>query len=325
LTRRSLRDFFRPRRTIRPTRDGWWCLGAAMALGFAAMNTGNNLLYLLASLLLALIIVSGILSEQSMRRLRLAAVIPEEIYAGSATALGVRVANRKRWLPSYSVTLEAGERRLYLDRLRAGEERLVAWDATFASRGRQRLAGLRVVTRFPFGLFVKTGRLILDEDVLVFPAVVPVDGARRRALAGGGARAVRRRGRGHDLYNLRDYRSGDDRRLIHWRSSARTGMLMVRETQAETALDVRLLLIGDGHWPERLEAGLSEAASLATYLLGTGATVELVGRGIHVPSGRGRAHRRRLLTVLALYDPDAAPAVATPAARAVAEVAVDLG
>ena len=243
LTRRGLRDFFRPRRTIRPTRDGWWCLGAAMALGFAAMNTGNNLLYLLASLLLALIIVSGILSEQSMRRLRLAAVIPEEIYAGSATALGVRVANRKRWLPSYSVTLEAGERRLYLDRLRAGEERLVAWEATFAARGRQRLAGLRVVTRFPFGLFVKTGRLILDEDVLVFPAVVPVDGARRRALAGGGARAVRQRGRGHDLYNLRDYRSGDDRRLIHWRSSARTGTLMVRETQAETALDVRLLLI----------------------------------------------------------------------------------
>jgi len=208
-------------------------LGAAMALGFAAMNTGNNLLYLLASLLLALIIVSGILSEQSMRRLRLAAVIPEEIYAGSATALGVRVANRKRWLPSYSVTLEAGERRLYLDRLRAGEERLVAWEATFAARGRQRLAGLRVVTRFPFGLFVKTGRLILDEDVLVFPAVVPVDGARRHALAGGGARAVRQRGRGHDLYNLRDYRSGDDRRLIHWRSSARTGTLMVRETHEE--------------------------------------------------------------------------------------------
>lgn len=296
-----------------------------MALGFAAMNTGNNLLYLLASLLLALIIVSGILSEQSMRRLRLAAVIPEEIYAGSATALGVRVANRKRWLPSYSVTLEAGERRLYLDRLRAGEERLVAWEATFAARGRQRLTGLRVVTRFPFGLFVKTGRLILDEDVLVFPAVVPVDGARRRALAGGGARAVRQRGRGHDLYNLRDYRSGDDRRLIHWRSSARTGTLMVRETQAETALDVRLLLIGHGHSPERLEAGLSEAASLATYLLGTGATVELVGRGVHVPSGRGRAHRRRLLTALALYDPASAPAVAPPAARAVAEVAVDLG
>ena len=67
-----------------------------------------------------------------MRRLRLAAVVPDEIHAGGATALGVRVANRKRWLPSYSVTLQAGECRLYLDRLRAGEERLLTWEATFA-------------------------------------------------------------------------------------------------------------------------------------------------------------------------------------------------
>jgi uncharacterized protein (DUF58 family) len=289
------------------------------------MNTGNNLLYLLSSVLLALIIVSGILSEQSMRRLRLAAVVPDEIHAGGATALGVRVANRKRWLPSYSVTLQAGECRLYLDRLRAGEERLLTWEATFARRGRQRLPGLRVVTRFPFGLFVKTGRLILDEEVLVFPAVVPLHAARRRALAGGGARPVRRRGRGHDLYNLRNYRPGDDRRLIHWRSSARTGTLTVRETEAETALDVRIVLVGDGRASERLEAGLSEAASLATYLLGTGATVELVGPGVLVPAGRGRAHRRRVLTALALYQPGAARAAAPPPASAVAEVSVDLG
>src|SRR6185295_11559210 len=221
LTRRSLRDLFRPRRTIRPTRDGWWCLGAALALGFAAMNTGNNLLYLLASLLLALIIVSGVLSEQSMRKLRLSAVVPDEIYAGGPTALGVRVANGKRWLTSYSVMLEAGEGRLYLDRLRAGEQRLLTWEATLPRRGRQRLPGLRVVTRFPFGLFVKTGRHLLDEEIVVFPAVGPIDAARRRELAGGGSRPLRRRGRGHDLYNLRDYRPGDDRRLIHWRSSAR--------------------------------------------------------------------------------------------------------
>jgi len=289
------------------------------------MNTGNNLLYLLASLLLALIIVSGVLSEQSMRKLRLSAVVPDEIYAGGPTALGVRVANGKRWLTSYSVMLEAGEGRLYLDRLRAGEQRLLTWEATLPRRGRQRLPGLRVVTRFPFGLFVKTGRHLLDEEIVVFPAVGPIDAARRRELAGGGSRPLRRRGRGHDLYNLRDYRPGDDRRLIHWRSSARTGTLTVREMQAETALDVRLVLRGGGSAGERLEAGLSEAASLAAHLLGTGATVELAGRGVHVPPGRGHAHRRRVLTALALYDPGAARAVAPPAADAVAEIAVDLG
>src|SRR5262249_10068835 len=88
----------RPPRTIWPTRDGVWCLLVVMGLGVAAINTGNNLLYLLVSLLLALIIMSGVLSEQSLRRLDLTAMDPEEIYAGRPALFGMTVANRKRWL-----------------------------------------------------------------------------------------------------------------------------------------------------------------------------------------------------------------------------------
>lgn len=314
MTLRPLLARLRPHRTIRPTRDGWWCLGAAIGLGFAAMNTSNNLLYLLASLLLALILVSGILSEQSMRRLRLRAVVPEEIHAGRPVLLGARVANGKRRLPTYSIALEGGNRRLYVQRLGAGEERLVTWETTFSARGRQRLPGVRVRTRFPFGLFVKAGRRVLDDEIVVFPAVHPLDPARRRRLTAGGARSLHRRGRGHDLYNLREYRAGDDPRLIHWRSTAKAGTLVVRELTAETAVDTRILLVGDGTRDAgRLEAALSEAASLAVHLAGTGAAVELAGPGVHVPPGRGRAHGRRLLTALALYDPSGA--VVTPARR----------
>ena len=317
----------RPRRTIRPTRDGWWCLGAAVGLGFAAMNTGNNLLYLLASLLLGLIIVSGILSEQSMRRLRLAAVVPDEIYAGRAAVVGARVRNLKRRLSTYSVALEVDGRRLYVDRLPAGDERLVTWEARFDARGRGRLPGVRVTTRFPFGLFVKAGRLALDEEVVVFPAVRPLEGAWRRRLGAGAARPLRRRGRGHDLYNLREYRAGDDPRLIHWRSSAKTGALVVRELEAETALDTRIVLVGDGTRDgARLEAALSEAASLAAHLTRAEAAVELLGPGLHVPAGRGRAHLRRLLTALALYQARAVPAPPRPTRRAgVGEIEIALG
>lgn len=313
MTLRALVARLRPRRTIRPTRDGWWCLGAALALGFAAMNTGNNLLHLLASLLLALVVVSGVLSEQSMRQLRLSAVVPEEIYAGRPALLGVRVVNRKRWLPSYSITLRAGDRRLYLDRLAAGEATLLTWESIFAARGRVELPGVRLTTRFPFGLFVKTGRPIPVGEAIVFPAVRPIDPAGRRPFTGG-ARSLHRRGRGHDLHNLREYRTGDDHRLIHWRSSARTGTLIVRELEAETAAATRIALVGDGtRDAARLEAAMSEAASLAVHLLGTGAAIELVGPGLHVPPGRGRLHQRRLLTALALYVPQAA--AAAPARR----------
>ena len=125
----------RPRRTIRPTRDGWWCLGAALGLGFAAMNTGNNLLYLMTALLLALIIVSGVLSERSRRGLRLSALVPDEIYAGRPVALGARLENRKRRRTSYSLALETTGQRLYVERLPAGEARLLTWETTLDPRG----------------------------------------------------------------------------------------------------------------------------------------------------------------------------------------------
>ena len=83
-----------PRRTIKPTRDGWWCLLVAVGLGVAAINTGNNLLYLLVSALLALVVVSGIVSEQSMRGVHLTGITPDEVYAGQPALLGAAIANR---------------------------------------------------------------------------------------------------------------------------------------------------------------------------------------------------------------------------------------
>jgi uncharacterized protein (DUF58 family) len=302
---------FRPRRTIWPTRDGWWCLFVVIGLGVAAINTGNNLLYLLVSLLLSLIVVSGVLSEQSMRGLRLDADAPEEIFAGEPALFGAVLANRKRWLTSYSITLElltrgGPTRFIYMPRLEAGRDRLLTWEETLPARGRHRLAGVRLTTRFPFALFLKAGRVTLDRVVLVFPAVCPISPEALLQLVGAGTSAVRRRGRGHDLYNLRAYRAGDDPRLIHWRSSAKVDSLLVREMEAETTEDTRLVLAGTGgRSAERLEAALSEAASIAVHLARAGAGVELVGAGLFVPLGHGPGHARRILTALALYDPRA--------------------
>src|SRR5687767_16025318 len=76
-----VRRFFLSR-TLRPTREGWWCLLAAVGVGFAAVSTGNNLLYLLEAMLLGLVVVSGLLSEMSMRGLRLTLRVPDEVFAG---------------------------------------------------------------------------------------------------------------------------------------------------------------------------------------------------------------------------------------------------
>lgn len=303
-----IRRIWQPRRTIWPTRDGWWSLFASVGLGVAAVNTGNNLLYLLSSMLLALVVVSGILSEAVIRRLRLAPALPEELHAGEPAILGVTLRNEKRWIPSYSITLEvheapAGARRyIYLPRIPAGDSRLVTWPATMPRRGRHRLGGVRLTTRFPFGIFLKASQVTLREEVLVYPAVHRVSPQRLRELGGAGPAHTRRRGRGDDLHNLRDYRPGDDPRLIHWKSSAKTSALTVRELEAETTLDTRIVLVGGGGATE-VEAGIAEAASLAVHLLRAGAPVELAGPGVHVPLGRGPAQRRALLTALALWAP----------------------
>jgi len=328
---RAVWRLFRPRRTIWPTRDGWWSLFAAVGLGVAAVNTGNNLLYLLSSMLLGLIVVSGVLSEAVMRGLRLAPVLPDELYAGRPMLVGAVLANQKRRVPSASIALEAlrpggaVDRAVYVPWLPAGAERVVMWEAAGLPRGRRRLPGVRVTTRFPFGVFLKAGRPLLQEEVLVFPAVGPPPPALLRQV-GSGAVPARRRGRGADLHNLREYRAGDDPRLIHWRSSAKSGALTVREFEAETSLDMRIALEGTGaRDPVRLEAGLSEAASLAVQLLALGAQVELSGPGIAVPLGRGRAHQVRLLTELALYAPAVSRSAAAPASAGVREVRIGLG
>jgi uncharacterized protein (DUF58 family) len=305
----------RPRRTIRPTREGWWILFAAVGLGFAAINTGNNLLYLLLSMLLGLIVVSGVLSEQVIRGLRLSPARPEEIVANRAALFGATLVNGKRWASSYSITIEilragGSPRLVYVPRLVPGEERFFTWEETLPRRGRRRLAGLRVTTLFPFGLFLKAGRVVLDAEVIVYPAIRPVPGAILRET-GAVATLGRRPGRGSDLYNLREYRWGDDPRLIHWRSSAKTGSLTVRELEAEATTDTRIVLepIGGG---SRLEPGLSEAASLARHLIRSGSSVELVGPGVSVPLGSGRAHERTILTALALYDTPPGDATRVP-------------
>src|SRR3989304_5495058 len=93
----------RPPRPIRPTKEGWWFLFATLGLGFAAINTGTPPLSLLLSMLLGTIVVSGILSEQCLKRLRLYRAAPREIFAGTPAAVGCLLHNSKSLLAPYSL------------------------------------------------------------------------------------------------------------------------------------------------------------------------------------------------------------------------------
>lgn len=290
-------------RSLRPTREGWAFLALTFLLGLAALNSGNNLLYLTVALLLSLIVLSGLLSEQGFRKVRLSVRLPRRCFAGTPAQILVTVRNGKRRLPSYALevrlTGEPASSRLL--RLGAGGAAMVTLAPRFARRGLHLLPALRLATRYPFGLFDKSAPAVPARPILVYPALGPPPPA--PPDAGGAQETARRRGTGGELFDLRPYRTGEDMRLIHWRISAKTGRLMLRETAAETGGRLTLVLErAPEAAPEAVEADVSRAAGAAAAACARGAAVRLLAGQRQVPWGSGERHADRILRELALLD-----------------------
>ncbi len=299
----------------------------------AATNTGNNLLYLILAMMLSFLAVSGLLSEQTLRRVRLQREVPRRLFAGAPAPFAVRLTNGKRRLPSYALHVTepdpsgAPPPQHFVLKVSPQARECWMYSLTFPHRGRQRLSGIRLSTRFPFGLFTKSSRPLLSDSVLVYPAVRPLRPDEMPAALAPGWRERPRRGRGADLYNLRPYRSGDDPRLLHWKTSARMGNLILREHEEEQRPRVRLIL--EDPSPEvaveAVEADLSYAASLATYAIRLGILVELVTAEGSTDSGTDETHLDRILERLALYERPVTPRPVRVRAGVSREVRVRLG
>lgn len=308
------REYWLPR-TIRPTREGWWFIGASFAVGLAATNTGNNLLYLILAMMLSFVAISGVLSEQTMRRLRLQRELPRRLFAGVPASFRVWLVNRKRRLPSYAVHLTeadpAGGRTAGHFLLKVAPQGREPWQyaLTFPSRGWHYLPGLRMLTRFPFGLFAKVSRPILADPVLVYPTVRALAPEEIPAALESGWKERDRRGRGAGLHNLRPYRAGDDPRLLHWKTSAKAGDLMLKELEDEDRPRVRLVVEDPAPATPSaaIEANLSYAASVAAHATRLGCMVELATAEGSTGFGQGESHLDRILERLALYEAPAAP------------------
>jgi uncharacterized protein (DUF58 family) len=78
-----------------------------IVIGFAAWNTGNNLLYLILSAMLAFLIAANLIGRVSLAGVAVQLRFPDHIYAGESASISVTLLNHKRLLPSYSVLVEA--------------------------------------------------------------------------------------------------------------------------------------------------------------------------------------------------------------------------
>jgi uncharacterized protein (DUF58 family) len=238
----------RPPRKLKFTREGKFFVGITLGVGFAAINTGNNLLYLLLGMLLALIIVSGLMSELSLRDLTVVRRLPMRAQVGRPHLVEIEVFNHKGRVPSYAIEVEdlrAGQpadKRCFFLKISPKSAQVAAYRRTPAKRGRDKHVGFRIATRFPFGLFEKSREVPAEGELIIYPAVDPVNLPVMAAGRYSGGDAAFGRGHGDDYLGLKLLREGEDPRDVHWRKTAAVGQLVARERARDARPDVVLPL-----------------------------------------------------------------------------------
>lgn len=300
-----------PNRRLRFTPEGTRFVLVALAIGVAAINTGNNLLYLVLAMMLSLIILSGILSESSLRMVNIKRSLPKEAFAGRPFLVKITALNSKKRFPSISLIFKD-----HIDKFGPGGSQYFlkipprgnisgSYHMTLNRRGLYTFKHGRLATRYPFGLFLKSKETGEASEILVYPRILDVRELLRESGVNEGGIESRIKGRGTDLYGLRGYVLGDDRRSIHWKTSAKLSKLYIREFAREDVRRVTLFL--DDCTPpgfeEALEKGITIVASLASHFLYKGYQVGLATSTEDVPLEIGTEQLFKILKVLALISP----------------------
>jgi uncharacterized protein (DUF58 family) len=334
------------------TRAGIVYALVTLVIGIAALNTGNNLLYIVVAAMLAAILVSGVVSAWVLRWLELDVRLPEHLFAGRAVSGRIVLNNPRSFLPSFSIRvvstrkkrkkpvkqwqweattfafpfnrpseqqwLRLPDRRLrrvtilppppgifqgmaYFPFIPPRTEVSADLELRFDQRGRYREDSFGLATRFPFAFLTKTRHVSLPREVLVYPRIEPAEAIAEILPRVRGEWESFVRGRGSDLYRIREYMPEDSARHVDWKATAKSGSLKVREFARE---DERKLCVAfdnpePGLITERAyEKAVDLAASLAWHFSTQEAEVSYA-----VP---GRAHTRDLhefLAWLAVIEP----------------------
>ena len=274
MARRFWRDA--PRLAVRPTSAGWQVLAAGAAVFFVARLIGTTQFHQLAYALLALPLASFALGVAGTRGVRFTRSVPPgtHLTAGETSSVVLELSRTRFGASRAEVVDRLPEPRVLKFPPPAGGSRTAILEAplSFPRRGVYDLGPAETRISDPFGLLGFSRTFPEKTEVVVYPKTHALPGF---PLRGGDMEAGSRgsRGqRGDEFASLREYRRGDDRRHIHWKSVARTGQLFVKEFSLEAprrhtvVLDARRegIRINEGE----VEDAVSAAASVLRHLSG---------------------------------------------------------
>jgi len=312
------------------TREGMGYLAMILVIGVAALNTGNNLLFLVVAAMLAAIVVSGVASAVLLRGAELEITLPTHVFAKRPVCAQFRLRNsrklpafslnvippkpkklREHWSWEHSVFIFPGNRppgkewvrlpdlalhkrmetppgpaifdgSVYFPYISGGSTAVADVELNFQRRGKYHQDALGLSTRFPFSFLVKTRRIALAREVLVYPSVEETDELMEILPMITGEYEVFVAGRGHDLYRIREYGPEDTARHLDWKASAKSQSLKVREFTRED--ERRLRIIFDNPEPDSVqessyERGVALAASLSWHFAGENTQLTFLSQG----------------------------------------------
>jgi len=298
---------------------------ALVILTVAAITSGNNLLYLVVSGLIAGLVVSGAASAMNLSGMELKFRLPEEVFACRPAAVDFELVNAKAYWPAYALTVGASAQSMdkatmdaelspiyfaYLPRQAAVSG---TGELLFPRRGRFTSAAFVLETAFPFGLMRKRRRFESsrrDPGIIVFPSPEMGLELPLARLREGSLLPLPRVGMGEELHRIRPHQAGDSARQVMWKASARAGSLLVREVSDESALRVRLRMALDPALdPAAVERALSRCAGWVEALAQPRPEGEVWlefiaenGNGLHLPLAPARHHRHAILEYLATLN-----------------------
>jgi uncharacterized protein (DUF58 family) len=259
------------RRTTVPLEGQCWLL-AGLALWLTGWLKGINLILLLAYLLLLLWGLNWLAARRSLRGVFAVRHVRTPVFAGLPVTWGLDVRVRgPRPQTGWEVLDEGPEHavRWSLVNTPPGETAHLRRDVTLSRRGRYVCRPLRAVSSFPFGLVRQEVDFGGGEQLTVLPRLGQVHTGRLRRWLVHSARPDERARRSRrrlaleaEFHGLRQFRPGDSPRWIHWRTSARTGELVVREFDHGTHHDLVLIVEPFGEDAEAVDAAVTLAATI---------------------------------------------------------------